>query len=167
MREYIPNNGISITPWDKDQVQKNLLLTYSVSSRCMSQMDLTAAALVNTLLPLQELTVLRNCPKQKITLPHEKHKTHPTDSLLQCILTTELLKRTRNCLLIKAVFPTREQPSLAKAGINIKYVSNDSRTQKPSMNPAKTKSQCLIQNLFLLQIRGTSWTIWICLGDFL
>lgn len=162
----MPNNGISIIPWDKDQVQKKFLLTYSVSSRCMSQMDLTAAALLNTFLPLQEWTASRNCPKQ-ITLPHEKHKIYQTDSLFQWILTAELLKSTRNYLFIKAVFPTRERPSLVKAGINIKYVNNDSRTQKPSMNPAKTKSQCLFKNFFLLQIRGTYWTIWICLGDFL
>lgn len=80
-----------------------------------------AAALVNTFLPHQELTVLRNYPKQ-ISLPHEKHKTHQTDSLLQWILTTELLKSTRNYLFIKAIFPMQEQPFLAKAGINIKYV---------------------------------------------
>lgn len=61
MRDYIPNNGISIIPWDKDQVQKNFLLTYGVSSRSMSQMDPMAAALLNTFLPLQELTALRNC----------------------------------------------------------------------------------------------------------
>lgn len=116
----MPNNGTSIIPRDKDQAQKNFLLTYSVSSRCMRQMDLTAAASVNTFLPLQELTALRNYPKQ-ITLPHEKHKTHQTDSLLQWMLTNELLKNTRNYLLIKAVFPTRKQPSFTKAGINIKY----------------------------------------------
>lgn len=112
-------------------------------------MDLTAATLVNTFLPLQEWTALRNCTKQ-ITLPHEKHKTHQTDSLLQWILTAELIKSTRNYLFIKAVFPTQERPSLAKAGINIKYVSNNSRIQKPSMNPAKINSQCLFQNFFFL-----------------
>lgn len=162
----MPNNGISIIPWDKDQLQKNFLLTYRVSSTCMSQMDPMATALVNTFLPLQERTALRNCPKQ-ITLPHEKHKIHQTDSLFQWILTAELLKSTRNYLSVKAVFPPQEWPSLVKTGINTKYVNNDSRTQKPSMNPAKTKSQCLFQNFFLLQIRGTYWTIWICLGDFL
>lgn len=150
----MPNN--SIIPRDKDQVQKNFLLTYSVSSSCMSQMDLMASALVNAILPVQELTALRNCAKQKITLPHEKHKPHQTDSLLQWILTTELLKSTRNYLLIKAVFPTRDQPSVAKADINIKYVSTDSKTQKPCMNPAKSKSQCRFHNFFLLQIRDTS-----------
>lgn len=87
----------------------------------MRQMDIRAAASVNAFLPLQELTALRNYPKQS-TLSHEKHKTHQTDSLLQWILMTELPKNTRNYLLIKAVFPTWEQPSLAKAGINIKYV---------------------------------------------
>lgn len=83
-------------------------------------MDLTAAASVNTFLPLQELTALRNYPKQ-ITLPHEKHKTHETDCLLQWILTNELLKNTRNYLLIKAVFLTWKEPSFTKAGISIKY----------------------------------------------
>lgn len=149
----MPNNDISVIPQDKDRAQKNFLLTYRVSS--MSQTDLTAAALVKIFLPLQEQTALRNCPKQ-ITLPHEKHKTHQTDSLFQWILMAELLKSTRNYLVIKAVFPTWERPSLAKEGINIKYVSNDSRTQKPSTNPAKTKSQCLFQSFFLLQIRDNS-----------
>lgn len=68
-------------------------------------------------------------------------------------------------VLIKAVFPTQERPSVAKTDFNIKYVSTDSRTQKPCMNPAKSKSQFLFQDFFLLQIRDTSWTIWICLGD--
>lgn len=157
----MPNN--SIIPWDRDQVQKNFLLTYSVSSSSMSQMDLMAAALVNAVLPVQELTALRNCAKQKITLPHEKHKPHQTDSLLQWILTTELLKSTMCSL--KPSFLHKERPSVAKTDFNIKYISTDSRTQKPCMNPAKSKSQCLFQDFFLLQIRDTSWTIWICLGD--
>jgi len=85
------------------------LLTHSVSFHT----DLTSAAAVNTFLPLQKLPALGDCPVQKTTPLHKNCKSNQTDSLLQWTLMTRLLKSARNCLILKAIFPTREAPSRA------------------------------------------------------